>query len=54
MLSFSDLQRRNDGYRAMCGFGTTKSPEFPMELEKKKSSTGNRAGAVKTKPTLHK
>jgi hypothetical protein len=35
MLGYSDLERRNDGYRAMCGSGTTKSPGFPKELEKK-------------------
>jgi len=33
LLSYSDLERRNDGYRAMCGSGTTKSPSFPKELE---------------------
>jgi hypothetical protein len=50
MLSFSDLERRNDGYRAMCGLRTTKSPSFPKELEgakKKKQHQFHRAGAEK-------
>jgi hypothetical protein len=51
MLGYSDLERRNDGYRAMCGFGTTKSPGFPKELEKK---TGFTQQGLKSKPTFHR